>query len=229
MKMEEHGSNHSHSSTASNLKLHRPLPGNSLASSSSTLFESSVDDPVLPWWEAEAENTLRGNNLQAIRLLYRYRTYEDSSIPASILRTNWTPTLDAFLHQLTVETCSRHDVDDLDLDQKVKMLLKWLEPSRPADRNWWHPPIPAMHLNASDLASELNEQSWLLFRDITFSDFVREALYPGETVEPIETFKDWHDSLFHEILDYLARFPAEEEKFVQVQQVSTIVLTSSLY
>ncbi len=228
--MEGPGSTHSFSSTAIELEPHRPLtPENSLASHPSTLFESScgssVHDSILPWWEAEAEDILRGTDLQAIRLLCRYRTYRDSSIPASILRTRWTPTINTFLLQLTAETYSRRDVDDLDLGQKVEVLLRWLEPSRPADRTWWHSPLPALQPNAAHVASELNEQSWSLFRDITFSDFVREAFYPEETVEPVETFKDWHDDLFYEVLDRLERFPAEEEKFVQIQQVRTILLT----
>lgn len=246
MNMEGPGSNHSSSSTVIGLKLHRTLtPENSLASSPSTVFESScgssvhdssislgiqqyessVDDSIPPWWEAEAEDILRGTDLQAIRLLCRYRIYRDSSIPASILRTRWTPTMDTFLLQLTAEIHSRRNIDDLDLDQKVEVLLRWLEPSYPADRTWLHSPFPALQLNASHVASELNEQSWSLFRDITFSDFVREALYPEANVEPVETFKDWHDDLFYQVLDQLEQFPAEEEKFVQIQQVRTILST----
>lgn len=135
--------------------------------------------------------------------------------------------MDTFLLQLTAEIHSRRNINDLDLDEKVEVLLRWLEPSRPADRTWWYSPLPAMQSNASHLASELNEQSWSLFRDITFSDFVRKAIYPEETVEPVETFKNWHDDLFYEVLDQLERFPAEEEKFLQIQQVRTILLIFS--
>ena len=96
------------------------------------------------------------------------------------------------------------------------MLLGWLEPSRPADKKWWLSPLPALLPNAWRVALELNEKSWSLFRDITFSDFVRKSLHPRETVEPVEAFKDWHDYLFYELPDRLKRFPAEEENFVQV-------------
>lgn len=241
--MEGPRSNQSSSSTADDLELHRSSPANSLALHSSTFFESScgssvhnfstssrdqpyesfVDDPVLPWWEVEAEEILRGGDPQFIRLLCRYRIYRDSSIPASILRTSWTPALDTFLRKLSEDIHGGCGVDDLDIDQKVGLLLRLLEPLRPANRTRWHSPLSILQLNASSIASELDEQSRLLFKDIRYSDFVRETLYPEETVEPIETFRHWHDSLIYEVLDRLEHFPAEEEKFVQVQQVSTIV------
>ena len=74
--------------------------------------------------------------------------------------------------------------------------------------------MPELEPNASHIAIELNGKSWSLFRNITFSDFIREALYPGTTVKPIESFKDWHNCLFYKVCDYLKQFPAEEEKFV---------------
>lgn len=112
-------------STTDELELHRLLkPENSLPLRPSTLFESSyaisvhessvspgsqsyasfVDESILPWWEAEGEDILRGIDLQTIRLLCWYRLYKDSSIPASILRTSETPILNSFLLQLGVGT-----------------------------------------------------------------------------------------------------------------------------
>ena len=231
--MEGPGSNHS-------LTLHRLLPENSLVSTSSTFFEdtcgssvhgsslssgiqqhvTSVDDPKPDWWEVEAKEILQGTDLPAIRLLCRYRTYRDSRIPALILRTSWTTTCDTYLRQLTAETSSPREIEHLDLDQKVEVLLRWLEPIRPTNRSWWHMPLPSLLQSPSQIISELKEQSWSLFRDITFSDFVREALYPEEFIKSIETFIDWHDTLSYVLLGHLERFPAEEEKFTQIQRVS---------
>ncbi len=238
MTIQGPGSKRGSFSTVNELQFHRPLtPQNSLASCSSTLFRSSIasslrssytssiDDSIPPWWEAQAEYILRGHDLQAIRLLCRYRTYRDSSTPASILRTRWTPILNNSLLQLSAGTSSRSHVDDMDLDQKVKEILTRLEPSRPDDRTWWHSTLPAAlsQPDASNVASELNEESLSRFESITFLDYVREALYPNEDVLPLEAFKDWHDDLFNQISDRLENFPGETEKFVQVVRVSAAV------
>ena len=247
MAMEDLRSNQSSSSTAVDLELHRPLSENSPASSSTSFVsssstsvydsftssrnqshQSSANDPVLQWWEIEAKDILRGGDPQPIRLVCRYRIYRDSSIPAAILQMDWTPALDTFLRSMIEDINSMWDIDDLGKDQKVGLLLKLLEPLPPADRSWLHPPLlPAFQPNAAYIASELDKQSWSLFKDITFSEFVREALYSEQTIEPIETFRDWHDSLFYAILDYLEQFPEEHQKFVQVQQVSTTLSTLS--
>jgi len=249
--MQGPGSRRGSISTTDELELHRLLkPENSLPSRPSTLFESSyaisvhessispgsqsyasfVDESILPWWEAEAEDILRGIDLQTIRLLCRYRLYKDSSIPASIPRTRWTPILNSFLLQLGVGTYSRSDIDNLDLDQKAKELLTRLEPSIPDDDGPWGclPSSAAFfQLDASQVASKLNEESLSLFKNITFLNHVRKALYPGETIDPVEAFKGWHDDLFHLVLGRLKSFPAEEEKFVQIKQVRIILLRLS--
>lgn len=217
-------------------EFHRPsTPQDSLASDSSTLcisssavsssssYISSIGDSVPPWWQAQAEHILRRDtDHQAIRLLCRYRTYRESSTPASILRTRWTPILNSFLLNLSAGTYSQSYIDDLGLDQKVKEILTWLEPSRPDNRSWWHSSLSAVWLqpDASLVASELYEESLSRFADITFLDYVREALYPDESVLPLEAFEDWHDDLFNQISDRLEMFPGETEKFVQVIQVS---------
>lgn len=127
-----------------------------------------------------------------------------------------------FLLRLSAGTYSRSYTDDLDLDQKVKEILTQLEPSRPDNRSWWHstPSAALLQPDAPLVALELYEESLSWFADITFLDYVREALYPDEDVQSLEAFEDWHDDLFNQISDRLEKFPGETEKFVQVIQVS---------
>lgn len=61
--------------------------------------------------------------------------------------------------------------------------------------------------------------------NITFRDYVREALYPNEDVRPLEAFKGWHEDLFIQISDRLENVPKRTEEFVQVVRVSVAVPT----
>lgn len=58
------------------------------------------------------------------------------------------------------------------------------------------------------------------FRKITFSDYIREALYPEEYIDSVEDYIDWHNGLFHEVFDHLKNFPDQVEKYAQIKQVS---------
>lgn len=224
-------SRHGSTSTVNSLDFHRCLTSaNSLASSPSTLVEltqpnsyaPSVNDSILPGWDAEAEDILRGTDLQAIQLLCRYRTYRDDSIPGSILRTKGAPILNSFLLRLSAGTYSRGDVTDLDLDQKVQEILQRLVPSFSNEDPWRRLQSRAALLesDASCVALQLNEESLSRFRKITFSDYVREALYPEEYVDSVEDYIDWHNGLFHEVFDRLENFPDQVEKYAQIEQVS---------
>ncbi|MCJ1280672.1 hypothetical protein MMC21_008502 [Puttea exsequens] len=86
----------------------------------------------------------------------------DCSIPASILRTKWTPILNSFLLQVAAGTYSRSHVDDVGQEQKAEELLKWLEPPHPKERDSSFSTIPETLLrpDASHVASELSNESW---------------------------------------------------------------------
>ncbi len=181
-----------------------------------------MNDSILPGWDAEAEEILRGTDLQVIQLLCRYRTYRDDSIPGSILRTRWAPILDSFLLRLSAGTYSRGDVADMDLDQKVQEILQRLVLSFPVEDpgKHWASRAVLLESDASCVALQLNEESLSRFRKITYSDYVREALYPEEYVDSVEDYIDWHNGLFNKVFDRLENFPNEVEKYAQIEQVS---------
>lgn len=247
--MQGDGFGRGSNSTVDVLDLHRsPSPENSRASTSSTLVEctfaisdtssvsgvSSVSyitlDSIWPWWEVEAEKILRGPSLHAIQLLCRYHIYRDDCTPESILRKRWPSRLDSFLLNLSGGTYNCSDVTDLDLDQKVREILKRLVPSVPAaeTRSDLASSTLLPEPNAARLASKLNDESSLRFQKITFADYIREALYPEGTVESLVDFNDWHDSLFNQVSDRLEGFPEEAARFAQIEQVSAAVTTPLL-
>jgi len=228
-------------STVEYLELHRPLTSErsqastptlvergsaiSNASSISDLYSSygpAANDAIWPWWAAQAENILRGSDLQAIQLLCRYRIYKDDSTPESIFREIQPSRLNSFLLDLSEGTYNDLNVADLNLNQKVREILKRLVPSvSVADiRRDLALSTLLLERDATRLASKLNDESSLRFQKITFTDQIGEALYPGRTIESVLDFNDWHDSLFNEVSYRLETFPEEAEKYAQIEQVS---------
>lgn len=103
--------------------------------------------------------------------------------PSEVLDT----CLDTVLRQMTAGTYSKREVEDLTPAQKVKLLRGWLVP--PAQRLSCSRP-PGLHSNVSQVGLEVNERSRSLLGDITFSDFIKETLYPNQTIVAIEAFTD---------------------------------------
>jgi len=238
MTMQGPRSNCGSSSTVNDLDTHRqstsqsPLldfpPPYATVPSPAPSYASSVDNELLHWWDVEAEKVLRGSDLQAMQLLCRFHTYRDDSLPRSILRTRSVSTLNTFLLHLGAGTNSRQAVVDLDVDQKVEEILKRLIPSLPPSNSGgnWVSHKAVLQQDASRVASELNEASFLEFQKISFPDWVREALYPDDYVDPVEDFIDWHNGLIHQVYDHLKSCPDEIEKYNQIEKVNAITVIS---
>ncbi|KAL9105019.1 MAG: hypothetical protein Q9163_000116 [Psora crenata] len=249
--MQGFGCGRGSNSTVDNLNLyHSSTPENYRASSPATLVEytpalfdaPSVSDissvfyvpsanaSIWPWWEAEAENILRGPNLHAIQLLCRFHIYKDDSIPESALRKRWRSRLNSFLIELCAGTNNCSDVAALDQDQMVQEILKRLVPSVPVAHTCRDLVSSTLLLepDVTRLASKLNNESSLRFQNVTFADYIKEALYPEENIESIIDFNDWHDSLFNIVSDRLEKFPAEAVKYAQIEQVCAAPITRPL-
>ncbi|KAL9026178.1 MAG: hypothetical protein Q9196_005115 [Gyalolechia fulgens] len=148
----------------------------------------AAENSPLGWWEEGAEKVLRGSDLEAIQLVCRFRTYRDESLPGEILRTRWSPLLDAFfvcLHAGDWETVAK-----LDKDQKVEGILKQLSPSFPSpdplEIQLLHDLLPIA--DTSLVALQLNKISCSALKRINFSGWARAARDPGDYVEPVENF-----------------------------------------
>ena len=187
-------------------------------------YPSSTDDSPLTWWEDGAEDILRGYDLQAIRLVCRFRTYRDESLPGEILRTRWAPFLNSFFSSLRAG--DREAVFGLDVGQKVEGILKQLSPSFPV-------PDPLETYILQDIlgeadallaASELNKISCSAFKKIAFSDWARAARDSYDYVEPVEDFFDWHGSLQEKLEDRLQNFPDEIARYIAMEKVNATTL-----
>jgi len=204
--------------------LHRP--SYSAVSTAPPSYASSVDGQTAKWWDVEAERILRGSNLQAIQLLCRFRPYADESLPRTIPSKRWTPRLNTFLLHLGFEEGCQTIVDP-DVDQKVEEILKRLTPSPSLDsRGPWAAQKAIHEPDASRLASELNEASFMEFKRISYPDLVRRSLYPDEYVDTIEDCIDWHNGLLQQILGHLKTFPDEVGKYDRIERVSSIRMIS---
>ena len=183
----------------------------------------AADDSPLGWWEEGAEKILRGSDLEAIQLVCRFRTYRDESLPGEILRTRWSPLLDAFFVRL--HAGDRETVAELDKDQKVEGILKQLSPSFPSpdplEIQLLHDLLPIA--DTSLVALELNKISCSAFKRITFSDWARAARDPGDYVEPVEDFFDWHGSIQDLLEERIEEFPDEIENYMQMEEVDATI------
>ncbi len=152
------------------IDLHRP--SYSAVSTAPPSYASTVDDQTAEWWGVQAERILRGSNVQAIQFLCRFRPYADESLPRSILSKRWTPRLNTFLRHLGLEEGCQTVVDP-DVNLKVEEILKRLAPSPSSDsRGHWTPQKAIHEPDASHVASELNEASFMEFKRISYPDLV---------------------------------------------------------
>ena len=112
---------------------------------------------------------------------------------------------------------------DPDVDSKVEEILTRLVLSPSSDfRGYWTPQKAINEPDASRLASELNEASFMEFKRISYPDLVRQALYPDDYVDAIENFIDWHNGLLEQIYGHLKTFPDEGGKYDQIERVGPI-------
>jgi len=187
-------------------------------------YPSLVDDLPCRWWEDGAKNILRGNDLQDIKLICRFRTYSDENLPREILHTRWLPLLNTFF--LNLHEGDRQAVNDLNKDQKVEGILKKLVPplpsSDPSDIQKLHELLQEEDVSQSALG--LNEASCSAFKRIPFSDWARSARDPYELVDLVDDFLDWHGSLQDIVESRLTDNPDEMEKYVQMEIVGASVV-----
>ncbi len=203
---------------------HSMFLSNAGTHSSPPPYPSSVDDVPCRWWEDGAKNILRGNDLQDIKLVCRFRTYSDENLPREILHTRWLPSLNTFF--LNLHGGDRQAVNDLNKDQKVEGILEKLVPPLPSsdlsDIQELHELLREEDVSQSALG--LSEASCSAFKRIPFSDWARSARDPHELVDLMDDFLDWHGSLQDIVESRLTDNPDEMEKYVQMETVRASVV-----
>ena len=83
--------------------------------------------------------------------------------------------------------------------------------------------------DTSLVALQLNKISCLALKRITVSDWARAARDPGDYVEPVEEFFDWHESIQDLLEKRLEEFPDEIENYMQMEKVNATIAILNLF
>ncbi|KAH0559422.1 hypothetical protein GP486_004056, partial [Trichoglossum hirsutum] len=172
--------------------------------STETAPSGGREDTILCWLENETVKILRGDNLDDLKRLFRFRLYQDDSLLRSGLRDRPRVTLDTLLILLRLEAGNQEPLPDLDVDQKIQGILELLpQRSPPPDLVWEWTPQDAL-------------ASYLQFGQIPFEGWVRYALgYPEASVGK---FLDQHHILCRQLSCFLSNHPEASKKFSQVEE-----------
>ena len=146
----------------------------------------------LPWnsdLDVEAARILRTSlSIQDIKLVLRFRPYQDETLPRFALQTRWEARLNDFLDWLHIER------NELDKYQKVEAIIKQLAPPPPPKVCWnWTPSDAMYETDIERIATEIEEQSHSQFKEIPFEDWVRRSL--GFYVPSVAEFYNQHSEL----------------------------------
>ncbi|KAI9766710.1 MAG: hypothetical protein M1840_006354 [Geoglossum simile] len=186
--------------------------------STETAPSGGREDTILCWLENETVKILQGDNLDDLKRLFRFRLYQDDSLPRYGLRDRPRVTLDTLLILLRLEAGNQEPLPDLDVDQKVQGILGLL-PQRPPPPNlvWeWTPQDALYKTDVESIATEIDRASYSQFRQIPFEGWVRYVLgYPEASVEK---FLDQHHILCHQLSCFLSNQPEASKKFSQVEE-----------
>ena len=164
---------------------------------------------------------LRGDDLQLIQLLGRFRFFRDEEL-RELLDTRFEHHLDLLVAYLrSPENGNRRaDAFTLNRDQKIEEILRQLKPSAsiPVPTSNWSPRRAAEHTAADKIAADIHRESSRQFRQISFEDLVEQA--QGYPVESVEDFVFSHKVICVRLSSYLVLHPEEWEKYTQVEKVS---------
>ncbi|MCJ1385856.1 hypothetical protein MMC17_008980, partial [Xylographa soralifera] len=167
----------------------------------------------LPWnsgWDVEAAQILRTSlSIQDIKLIFRFRLYQDETLPRFALQTRWEAMLNNFLDWLHIER------DELDKYQKVEAILRQLAPPPPRKVCWnWTPSDAMYETDTERIAAEIDEQSHSQFKEFPFEDWVRRSL--GFYVPSVAEFCNQHSELRGQLNAHLNNHPEAYLKYVCV-------------
>ncbi|EAS35035.2 uncharacterized protein CIMG_00389 [Coccidioides immitis RS] len=181
------------------------------------LFNTELTPPrfhvTYRWWEEEALPILWAFNIGDIKRLLQFRLYDDDDFPRRILQNRNTATLTEFVASLfppgqpgLLDLAHHEKVDEIiRLCQKIIFPIPW---------NWF--PNYLNGVNPVTIALEINTESVLQFKAISFEDWVRFAL--GYPTMSIVWFVEQHRELYNLLSAHLDRHPEKECIYVDVEK-----------
>ena len=171
--------------------------------------------------ESELAAILRGDDLQLIQLLGRFRFLRDEEL-RGVLEAQLEHHLDSLIAYLRSPKNgeSPADAPTLNRDQKIEEILRQLKPSASVQLSTlnWSPRRAAEHTAAHQIADDIHRESSRQFRQVSFEDLVEQA--QGYPVESVEDFVFSHKVLCVRLSNYLVLYSEEREKYTQVEKVS---------
>ncbi|GFF26852.1 hypothetical protein IFM61606_09835 [Aspergillus udagawae] len=188
-------------------------------SSYTSLFRSDSEIPpfFVPyrWWEDEATTVLWAFDVQEIKRVIRYGLFRDPNLPRTSLQSRNSTTIDTFLLSL-LEPHERFLLSNLSHVQKVEEILRRSTISSPPSVPWsWFPSQKDRDLDPRALARDIDAESHLHFKRISFEELVRYSLgYPAASVN---WFLQQHTALYIHLLNYLNAFPEEVARYTEVE------------
>ncbi|KAL1851945.1 hypothetical protein Plec18167_007554 [Paecilomyces lecythidis] len=185
-----------------------------------SLFQPATERPgfFVPyrWWEDEATTVLWTFDVQDIGRVIRYGLFHDPNLPRSVLQSRNSSTIDDFLLAL-LEPEDIPFIVNLSHIQKVEEILRRFKPSKPALFPWgWFPAQSLHEADASSIARDIDAESHLLFKSISFEEWVRYSL--GYTAPSVEWFLLQHTAFFIHLSNHLHSYPEEIEKYKNVEK-----------
>lgn len=186
-----------------------------------SLFQPASERPrfFVPyrWWEDEATTVLWTFDVQDIGRVIRYGLFNDPNLPRTVLQSRNSNTVDDFLMSL-LETEEIPFIANLSHMQKVEEILRRFKTSAPTLLLWnWFPSQAIYETDPSSIASDIDAESHLLLRTISFEEWVRYSLgYPAPSVE---WFLLQHTAFFVHLSNHLHAYPEEAEKYKDVEKV----------
>lgn len=180
-------------------------------------YEASLGPEIRHQHEIEATEILCSQQFQLIQRLLRFRLFGQK---------------DSLRHTLQHRTCNLDKIlvllkdngqslAELEKNQKVDTILELVEPTRnSSDIGWRWSPYNAAGMDAQQIATKINEESYSLFRRIRFEDWVRYLMGYEEAF--VEEMFSQHTVLTCRLHSYLLRHGNESENYTQVAEVSRL-------
>ncbi|KAM0120532.1 hypothetical protein ACP6JC_002750 [Aspergillus fumigatus] len=199
-------------------------------SSYSSLFRS--DSEITPffvlyrWWEDEATTVLWAFDVQEIKRVIRYGLFRDPNLPRTSLQSRNATTIDTFLFSL-LEPHERFLLSNLSHIQKVEEILRRSTNSSPPSVRWsWFPSQKDRDLDPRALARDIDGESHLHFKRISFEELVRYSLgYPAASVD---WFLQQHTAFYIHLWNYFNAFPEEVARYTEVEKVGGLARVTRL-
>jgi hypothetical protein len=186
-----------------------------------SLFQSASELPpfFVPyrWWEDEATTVLWTFDIWDISRAIRFGLFSDEDLPRTVLQSRNARTVDDFLFTL-IQPRERAFICNLSHVQKVEEILRRSQETGPASTPWsWFPWNARHERDARTIASGIDAECHLHFREVPFEEWVRYSL--GYLAPSVEWFFLQHTAFFIHLSNHLGTHPEEVAKYWEVEKV----------